>query len=77
MLDYMAVDYPEFVQDGVVLDASEYEEQVEFSEQVQSLLAQLPAHPEQPGLLAAGRPTDCLDSSETAQARKSLRWRRS
>jgi high-affinity iron transporter len=51
MLDYMAVDYPEFVQDGVVLDASEYEEQVEFSEQVQSLLAQLPAHPEQSGLL--------------------------
>jgi high-affinity iron transporter len=51
MLDYMAVDYPEFVQDGVVLDAAEYAEQVEFSEQVQSLLAQLPAHPEQPGLL--------------------------
>jgi high-affinity iron transporter len=51
MLDYMAVDYPEFVQDGVVLDAEEYEEQVEFSEQVQSLLAQLPAHPEHPALL--------------------------
>jgi len=51
MLDYMAVDYPEFVQEGVVLDAEEYEEQVEFSEQVQSLLAQLPAHPEQPTLL--------------------------
>jgi high-affinity iron transporter len=51
MLDYMAVDYPEFVQDGVVLDAEEYEEQVEFSEHVQSLLAQLPAHPEQPVLL--------------------------
>jgi len=51
MLDYMAVDYPEFVQDGVVLDAEEYEEQVEFSEQVQSLLAQLPADPEQPDLL--------------------------
>jgi high-affinity iron transporter len=50
MLDYMAVDYPEFVQDGVVLDAEEYKEQVEFSEQVQSLLAQLPAHPAQPGL---------------------------
>ncbi len=51
MLDYMAVDYPEFVQDGVVLDAEEYEEQVEFSEQVQSLLVQLPAHPEHPALL--------------------------
>jgi high-affinity iron transporter len=51
MLDYMAVDYPEFVQDGVVLDAEEYKEQVEFSEQVQSLLAQLPVRPEQSGLL--------------------------
>jgi high-affinity iron transporter len=51
MLDYMVVDYPEFVQGGVVLDAEEYEEQVEFSEQVQRLLAQLPAHPAQPGLL--------------------------
>jgi high-affinity iron transporter len=51
MLDYMAVDYPEFVQNGVVLDAAEYEEQVEFSQQVQNLLAQLPAHPEQSGLL--------------------------
>ena len=51
MLDYMAVDYPEFVQDGIVLDAAEYEEQVEFSQQVQSMLAQLPARPEQSGLL--------------------------
>jgi high-affinity iron transporter len=32
MLDYVAVDYPEFVQDGVVLDQAEYDEQVEFSQ---------------------------------------------
>jgi high-affinity iron transporter len=51
MLDYMAVDYPEFVQEGVVLDEAEYKEQVEFSQQVQSMLTQLPAHPDQPDLL--------------------------
>src|SRR5215471_16668036 len=41
LLDYVAVDYPQCVQDGTVLDQSEYDEQVEFSQQVHTLLRQL------------------------------------
>lgn len=34
LLDYVAVDYPEFVRDGVVLDEAEYAEQAEFAAEV-------------------------------------------
>jgi len=51
MLDYVGVDYPEFVQDDKVLNAEEYEEQREFATQAITLLEQLPAVPEQPALL--------------------------
>jgi high-affinity iron transporter len=50
LLDYVAVDYPQFVQDGTVLDQSEYDEQVEFSQQVRTLLDQLPVHSAQSSL---------------------------
>ena len=44
LLGRVAVDYPQCVQDGRVLDQSEYDdEQVEFSQQVRTLLDQLPA----------------------------------
>ena len=52
LLDYVAVDYPQCVHDGTVLDQSEYDEQVEFSQQVRTLLRQLPAHAAQSGLLS-------------------------
>src|SRR5215471_17389241 len=52
LLDYVAVDYPQCVQDGTVLDQSEYDEQVEFSQQVRTLLHKLPAHAAQSGLLS-------------------------
>jgi high-affinity iron transporter len=52
LLDYVAVDYPQCVQDGTVLDQSEYDEQVEFSQQVRTLLDQLPAHSTQANLLS-------------------------
>ena len=52
LLDYVAVDYPQCVQDGTVLDQSEYDEQVEFSQQVRTLLDQLPAHSTQASLLS-------------------------
>src|SRR5262245_6565048 len=52
LLDYVAVDYPQCVQDGTVLDQSEYDEQVEFSHQVRTLLDQLPAHSTQANLLS-------------------------
>jgi len=48
MLDYVGVDYPEFVQDGKNLRAEEYEERREFATQAIALLEQLPAVPEQP-----------------------------
>ena len=52
MLDYVAVDYPEFVRDGKVLDQSEYDEQLEFVTQVRALLEHLAARPERGELLA-------------------------
>jgi high-affinity iron transporter len=52
LLDYVAVDYPQCVQDGTVLDQSEYDEQVEFSQQVRALLHQLPAQAAQSDLLS-------------------------
>lgn len=52
MLDYVGVDYPEFVQGGKVLDEAEYEEQKEFAKQSLALLQQLPQHPDRARLLA-------------------------
>jgi len=46
LLDYVAVEYPSFVQDGKVLDAEEYAEQVEFSGQVRELIGNLPENPQ-------------------------------
>jgi len=51
MLDYVTVDYPEFVQDGAVLNQAEYDEQLEFSQQARTMLDQLPAHPDKASLL--------------------------
>lgn len=45
MLDYVSVDYPEFVKDGKVLDESEYKEQLEFATQAGGLLATLQTIP--------------------------------
>jgi high-affinity iron transporter len=46
LLDYVAVEYPSFVQHGRVVDAGEYAEQVEFSGQVRELIGKLPDNPE-------------------------------
>ena len=37
LLDYIAVDYPEFVKDGKILDQAEYDEQVEFAARARSV----------------------------------------
>lgn len=55
MLDYVGVDYPEFVRDGKVLDEPEYQEQREFAKQSALLLEQLPDNPEKAALLAKAR----------------------
>lgn len=55
MFEYVAVDYPKFVQDGTVVDPEEYAEQREFAGQAVTLLGTLPAVPEQPPLLQSAR----------------------
>src|SRR5262245_44353819 len=52
ILDYVAVDYPDAVKDGVVADEGEYKEQVEFVTQARALLGRLPARPERSELEA-------------------------
>ncbi|WP_309566751.1 cytochrome c/FTR1 family iron permease [Methylobacillus flagellatus] len=51
MLDYVSVDYPEFVQGGEVLNPEEYEEQLEFATQSANLISELPAVTQQAELL--------------------------
>lgn len=51
MLDYVSVDYPEFVQNGEVLNPEEYAEQLEFATHSGNLIKELPATPEQEQLL--------------------------
>lgn len=77
MLDYVAVDYPEFVQDGKVLDAAEYEEQREFARQSLALLEQLPEAADKPALLAQARELSAridakASGSEVAGAARAL-----
>jgi high-affinity iron transporter len=55
MLDYVSVDYPEFVQDGKVLDQPEYEEQLEFAKQSLALLQGMPQVPGKEALVAKAR----------------------
>lgn len=55
MLDYVSVDYPEFVKDGKVLDEPEYQEQREFASQSIQLLQQLPAAEGRDAVLAKAR----------------------
>lgn len=55
MLGYIGVDYPHTVSNGKVVDAAEYAEQQEFSAQVATLIAQLPANPEKAALQRQAR----------------------
>ena len=55
MLDYVSVDYPEFVKDGKVLDEPEYQEQREFAKQSVLLLEQLPDNAEKATLIAKAK----------------------
>lgn len=55
MLDYVSVDYPEFVQDGKVLDEPEYQEQREFAKQSALLLEQLPQNEDKAALVAKAK----------------------
>jgi high-affinity iron transporter len=46
LLDYVAVEYPQFVKNGKVVDAGEYAEQVEFAGQIERAIRALPANPQ-------------------------------
>jgi len=50
LLDYMSVEYPQFVQSGKVVNQAEYAEQVEFSGQVAQLVLALPENPKREAL---------------------------
>lgn len=80
MLDYVSVDYPEFVQDGKVLDEAEYKEQLEFSTQAGMLLAKLRPVPEQPALLAQAEQLKAriiakAPGAEISALASELRWK--
>ena len=51
LLDYIGVDYPQFIKDGKVVDEVEYKEQTEFAGQVVDLLGKLPDVPQRIELL--------------------------
>ena len=79
MLDYVAVDYPEFVKDGKVVDQGEYDEQLEFVTQARALLDHLPARPAQSDLIArADRLVTLVKGKaaglEVATLANQLRW---
>ena len=79
LLDYVAVDYPEFVQDGTVLDQAEYDEQVEFSQQARALLDQLPTYTDKSDLLRqaeqlVGLIQDKRPGLEVSAFAQQLRW---
>ncbi|MEO8037286.1 MAG: cytochrome c/FTR1 family iron permease [Betaproteobacteria bacterium] len=52
LLDYVAVEYPQFVKDGTVTNAAEYAEQLEFSENARAQLEKLPDNPRRTELVA-------------------------
>jgi high-affinity iron transporter len=45
LLDYVAVEYPQFVKNGQVVNAAEYGEQVEFAGQIERAIRKLPPNP--------------------------------
>lgn len=51
LLDYIAVEYPQFVRDGEVTEPDEYAEQVEFSTQLGELISRMPANVKRDSLL--------------------------
>ena len=52
LLDYIAVDYPEAIEGGRIVNQAEYAEMVEFSASVSERLKALPAKPAKPALVA-------------------------
>jgi len=53
LLDYISVEYPQFVKAEKVINADEYAEQVEFAAEVADAVRNFPPHPEKDALMAA------------------------
>lgn len=68
LLDYVAVDYPEAVRDGAVVNQFEYAEMQEFSATVRERLAQLPAHPAAEQLAAQALDLETAIAAKAAPA---------
>lgn len=49
LLDYVSVEYPQFVQAGKVVNQGEYAEQVEFAGQIEEMIRALPANEKRDG----------------------------
>jgi high-affinity iron transporter len=66
LLDYVAVEYPQFVKDGKVINADEYAEQVEFAGQIERAIRALPTSPqrEQYAKAAAGLLASIKDKAD-------------
>ena len=65
LLEYVAVEYPQFVQAGKVTNADEYAEQVEFSANAQALVGKLPDNPKREDLVR-----QATDLAEAVKARE-------
>ena len=52
MLGYIAVDYPDTVRNGKVINEPDYAEQIEFAGRLVTLLSQMPANPDKAALVA-------------------------
>lgn len=79
LLDYISVDYPEFVKGGKVLDGAEYQEQLEFSSQVIVSLQSLPDVAATQGLLAKAQTlkakiADKAAGKQVSSLANELRW---
>ena len=53
LIDYIGADYPPTVEDGHVIDETEYHEQLEFLGVLKGLIAELPERPSSPPILLA------------------------
>jgi high-affinity iron transporter len=71
LLDYVGVDYPATVKDGKVVDASEYQEQLEFVGQAITSIQQLPDNAARPALLEQAQALLALVRAKAAGERVS------
>jgi high-affinity iron transporter len=79
LLDYIAVDYPEAVENGKIRNADEYSEMLEFTGQVTSRVSRLADNPRKPELVADAKSLASLVANKVppaavAATSRDLRW---